>query len=67
MVTKINGHAIYWNGHLCEGDRMHPSDKTTFLLWTRCQKLYVRAGSAHELGPQDLITCGAVSVCSSGF
>jgi hypothetical protein len=64
MLTEINGCAIYRNGHLCEGDQMHPSDPGTFLLWTRCQQHDVPARAARELGPQDRITC---EVCRRFF
>jgi hypothetical protein len=57
MVTEINGRPIYWNGHLCEGGQMHPSDPDTFLVWTRCQKHEVPAKSVRELGLQDQVTC----------
>jgi hypothetical protein len=64
MVTEINGHAIFWNGHLCEGDRMISADQDSFILWTRCKKHDVPAKAARELGPQDQITC---EVCRRFF
>jgi hypothetical protein len=57
MFTEINGHAIYWNGHLCEGDRMHPSDPGTFILWTRCGQQDVPPPRAREFEPLGHITC----------
>jgi hypothetical protein len=57
MVREQNGRAIFWNGHLCEGDRMVVSKPETFILWTRCGKQDVPAGHARELEPSDHITC----------
>ena len=36
VIRERNGHAIYWNGHLCEGNYLVPTDPDTFVLWTRC-------------------------------
>ena len=38
VARERNGHAIYWNGHLCEGDRLVEGDLDTFVPWTRCGK-----------------------------
>jgi hypothetical protein len=57
VITEINGRAIYWNGHLCEGDRMIPHYPSTFRLWTRCKQYEVPLSAARTLEPKDEITC----------
>lgn len=52
MTTCLhNGNEIFWDGHLCEGDRMINSDPGTFILWTRCGKHDVPADKGHT-GPR---------------
>ena len=43
-------HEIFWNGHLCEGDRIVTSNPNTFILWTRCGKHDVPANQGYT-GP----------------
>jgi hypothetical protein len=59
MVKEQNGHAIFWNGHLCEGHQMAAADANTFILWTRCNLHDVPAGQARELAATDQVTCPA--------
>jgi hypothetical protein len=56
MVREQNGRAIFWNGHLCEGNQMM-TEPDTFIFWTRCQKLDVPVNAAHQLKSEDHITC----------
>ena len=57
VTRERNGHAIYWNGHLCEGDYLVPTDPDTFVLWTRCGKHDVPADAAWEMRPENGVTC----------
>ena len=57
VIRGRNGHAIYWNGHLCEGDYLVPTDPDTFVLWTRCGKHDVPADAAWEMRPEEDVTC----------
>ena len=57
MVTEQNGHAIFWRGHLCEGDRMIVTDPDSFILWTGCGLHAVPPARAHDLRMVDEVTC----------
>lgn len=57
LKTRQNGRPIFWNGHLCEGDRMIDRDPGTFLLWTRCGKHDVPANAAWEKRAEDMVEC----------
>jgi hypothetical protein len=52
VARERNGHAIYWNGHLYEGDRLVPTDADTFVLWKRCERHGVprNAARAAQMG-----------------
>ena len=57
VARERNGHAIYWNGHLCEGDRLVEGDPDTFVLWTRRGKHDVPRNAALEKRPEDEVKC----------
>ena len=57
VTRERTGHAIYWNGHLCEGDYLVPTDAETFVLWTRCGRHDVPPNAAWEKRPEDEVTC----------
>ena len=57
VARERNGHAIYWNGHLCEGDYLVPTDADTFVLWTRRGRYDVPRNAAWEKRPEDEVTC----------
>lgn len=53
VCTTQNGNPIIWNGHLCEGAAVVPTD---FILWTRCGSADVPTNSAYE-GSKDDVSC----------
>lgn len=57
LITRQNGKTIFWNGHVCEGNRLVENDASTVCLWTRCLKHDVPANAAWEKQPDDKITC----------
>ncbi len=57
LITRQNGKTIFWNGHVCEGNRLVENDASTVCLWTRCLKHDVPANEAWEKAPYDKITC----------
>ena len=57
VAHERNGHAIYWNGHLYEGDYLVPTDPDTFVLWTRCGKHDVPADAPWEMRPEYEVMC----------
>jgi hypothetical protein len=57
VARERNGHAIYWNGHLCEGDYLVATDPDTFVLWTRCGRHDVPPNAAREKRPEDRVSC----------
>lgn len=63
LTTKQNGRPIVWERsgvlHLCEGSRLVPFDRGTFVLWTRCQMHDVPADAAWEQLPTERVTCAA--------
>lgn len=62
VTTKREGRNVVWSFregatvHLCEGATIHPG---IFLLWTRCRKHDVPAGSGWLKRQHDVITCEA--------
>ena len=53
LCKTSHGHEIIYDGHLCEGTKLVP---TNFCLWTRCGALDVPADMAHE-GDIKEVTC----------
>lgn len=58
-----NDRPIVWEHrgvlHLCEGSRLVPHDRETFVLWTRCGRHDVPANAASEKLPNERVTCAA--------
>ena len=63
LTTTQNNRPVVWEHrgvlHLCEGSRLVPRDRETFVLWTRCGWYDVPANAAWEKLPTERVTCVA--------